>query len=255
MSDLHLVEIPVPGGTAQAHLSRPADGHGPGVLLFMDAIGLRPQIAALCDRIATWGYVVLAPNVFHREGDVAALMPRVDLTTPEGRESFMGAAMPRVGNLTTDLALPDIAAYLAALRTLDGVDPGPVGVVGYCMGARLALRAATGHPDEVGACAGFHGGGLATEDADSPHRGLGRARAEFVFGHADHDRSMPPEAVERLGAALAEHGLTARNEVYEGAPHGYTMADTAMYDAAGAERAEAELRALLGRALPVPGRG
>ncbi len=251
MSILHLVDVPVPGGTAQAHLSRPASGHGPGVLFVMDAIGLRPQLASMCDRIASWGYVVLAPNVFHREGDVEALVPRVDLTTTEGREAFMAEAMPRVAALTPDLAVPDIAAYLTALRGLDDVDPGPVAVTGYCMGARLAVRAATGHPDEVVACAGFHGGGLATEDPDSPHLGLGRARAEFVFGHADRDRSMPPEAVDRLGAALAEHGLTARNEVYAGAPHGYTMADTAMYDAAAARRADTELQGLLARALPV----
>ena len=62
--------------------------------------------------------------------------------------------------------------------------------------------------------AGFHGGGLVTDDADSPHAGLSRARAEFVFGHADQDRSMTPEAVERLGRALADAGLTATNEIY-----------------------------------------
>lgn len=252
MSDLNLVEIPVPSGTAQAHVSGPPSGHGPGVLLFMDAIGIRPQIAAMCDRIASWGYVVLAPNVFHREGDVEALMPREDLTTPGGREAFLGEAMPRVGRLTTDVAEPDIAAYLAALHDLDGVDDGPVAVLGFCMGARLAVRAATGHPEDVVACAGFHGGGLVTDAPDSPHLGLARARAEFLFGHADNDRSMPPEAVEALGAALAEHGLTARNEVYAGAAHGYSMADTSVHDEAAAERAFHELEALLARTLPVP---
>ena len=96
---------------------------------------------------------------------------------------------------------------------------------------------------------GFHGGRLATEAEDSPHLLLGNARAEFVYGHADGDASMPPEDIERLGAALAEAGLTATNEVYPGAPHGYTMADTSTYQEAGSERSFAELEALFARHL------
>ncbi|WP_134766551.1 dienelactone hydrolase family protein [Nocardioides sp. 1609] len=244
-----LIEIAVPAGTAQAHVARPPAGTGPGVLFFMDAIGLRPRIAVMCDRIASWGYVVLAPNVFHREGDVDAVGPHRDLTEPGAREEFFAAAMPRVGRLTADLAVPDIAAYVAALRGLDEVDDGPIGVTGYCMGARLAVRAATGHPDDVAACGGFHGGGLVTDEPDSPHAGLGSARAAFVFGHADQDASMPPEAVATLGATLAAHGLEATNEVYADAPHGYSMADTAMYDERATERHFDALQDLLARTL------
>jgi carboxymethylenebutenolidase len=249
VSELHLVDIPVPGGTAEAHVSTRPLGTGPGVLLFMDAIGLRPQIAAMCDRIAGWGYGVLAPNVFHREGTVAELAPRGDLREEDGRRAVMAEAMPRVRRLTSDLALGDIAAYLTALQHLDGVTGTRVGVTGYCMGARLALRATGAHPDVVAACGAFHGGGLVTEEPDSPHLGLAAARAEFVLGHADHDRSMPPESVAALGATLARHGLTAVNEVYPDAPHGYTMADTSSYQERGAERHYEALRALLARAL------
>jgi carboxymethylenebutenolidase len=221
-----MIEIEVPGGSAEAYVARPDDGEHPGVLFFMDAIGLRPRIEEMADRIASWGYVVLAPNVFHREGRVADLAPTTDLRVPGGREAFFARAMPRVQRLTPDLAVPDIAAYVAALRAQPGVSAGPIGVTGYCMGARLALRAACEHPADVAACGGFHGGGLATDADDSPHLGLPRARAELVLGHADNDRSMTPEAVDRLGRALAQAGLTARNEVYPGAAHPDPMADT-----------------------------
>ena len=123
-----------------------------------------------------------------------------------------------------------------------------MGVTGYCMGARLAVRSANLDPDVV-AVGGFHGGGLVTDADDSPHRGLSRARAEFVFGHADNDRSMGPEAIETLGETLRSAGLTASNEVYEGAAHGYSMADTPMYDEAATERHFAQLQALLARTL------
>ena len=223
---MNLIEVPVPDGTAEAYLAHPPSGEGPGVLFFMDAIGVRPQIAAMCDRIASWGYVVLAPNVFHREGSVDEVGPHADLTQPGEREAFFAQAMPRVGRLTADKAEPDIAAYLAALRGTDGVADGLVAAVG-----------------------GFHGGGLVTDTADSPHLGLRSARAEFVFGHADRDRSMPAEAVAALGEALDAAGLVASNQIYSGAAHGYTMADTSMYDEPSAERHYTELRALLERAL------
>ncbi|MDQ2756256.1 MAG: dienelactone hydrolase family protein [Actinomycetota bacterium] len=246
---MDLVSIPVPGSSAEAYVARPASGSGPGVLLFMDAIGVRPRLAQMADRIAGWGYVVLVPNVFHRSGTVEQVAPHADLREPGEREAFFGQAMPRIGELTTDLALADIDAYLETLHDLDGVTGERVGVLGYCMGARLAIRAATSHPDEVVACAGFHGGGLVTGESDSPHRQIPSARAEFAFGHADNDGSMPPEAVTTLGETLAASGLTATNEVYVGAAHGYSMADTSMYDERATERSFASLEALFARTL------
>ncbi|MCD5342396.1 dienelactone hydrolase family protein [Arthrobacter sp. AK04] len=242
-----LIEIPAAEGTAEALVARPPTGTGPfpGVILYMDAFGLRPRIGDMAQRVAAWGYVVLAPNVFYREGTAAELAPRGDMTTPEGRQAAGKAAFPRVERLTTDKALPDIDAWVAAFETLDGVAPGPIGAFGYCMGARLAVRTAAAHPEVVAACGGFHGGGLATDEPDSPHLGLGRAKARFVFGHADHDHSMGPDAVARLGKALDAAGLAHSNEVYSGASHGYSMADTSAFHEEATERHFQELRALL----------
>ena len=229
------IEIPVPDGTAEAFLAGPDDGSAPGVLLFMDAFGLRPQIGEMAERMAGWGYTVLAPNVFHRDGAMADLADDRD------------HAMDRVRALTPGLVAADVPAYLAALR--EHCASGPVGTTGYCMGARLAVRTANAHPDDVVAAGGFHVGGLATDEPDSPHLGIPQARAEFVFGHADHDRSMPPEAVGRLGEALAATGLLFINDVYAGAPHGYTMNDTPAYHEESAERHYRALESLLGRTL------
>ena len=245
------IEIPAAEGTAEALVARPSTGTGPfpGVILYMDAFGLRPRIQEMAQRIADWGYVVLAPNVFYREGTAAELAPTGDMSSQEGREAAGKAAFPRVGRLTSDKALPDIDVWVSALAGLDSVAPGPIGTVGYCMGARLAVRTATSHPGVVAACGGFHGGGLATDEPDSPHLGLANARARFVFGHADHDRSMAPDAVARLGEALQAAGLEASNDIYEGAPHGYTMADTSAFHPDATERHFKELRALLDGAL------
>jgi carboxymethylenebutenolidase len=245
------IEIPAAAGTAEALVARPSTGTGPfpGVILYMDAFGLRPRIQDMAQRVADWGYIVLAPNVFYREGTAAELAPTADMTTAEGRAEAGKAAFPRVGRLTADKAVADIDAWVKALGALDGVAPGPIGAFGYCMGARLAVRTATARPDVVAACAGFHGGGLATDAPDSPHLGLAHARARFVFGHADHDPSMAPDAVARLGGALQSAGLEASNEIYPGASHGYSMADTSAFHAEATERHFRELRALLDATL------
>ena len=244
------IEIKTDAGTAEAYLTRPdgAEGPRPGVLLFMDAIGLRPRIEEMADRIASWGYVVLAPNVFYRDGSAAELAPPGDLTIPENRESFFagGGVMERVGAYTPELSDPDTLRWI---ETLLEHAKAPIGVTGYCMGARLATRAAGLRPDVVRAVGGFHGGGLVVEGPDSPHRMIAEAQAEFVYLHADGDHSMPVEAVEELGKALEAAGLTYSNDVHDGAQHGYTMADTAPYHEGATERHFELLRSLFERAL------
>ncbi|WP_241005342.1 dienelactone hydrolase family protein [Nocardioides sp. zg-1228] len=243
--------LTTPDGEAEAYLATaPGGAPAPGVLFVVDAIGLRPRIEEMADRIASWGYTVLAPHVFHRAGTAAELAPRGDLREPGAREAFMPAAMERVRALTPDLVARDLPAYLAALRSLPETRGEEVGATGYCMGARIAVRAAGMDPGVV-AVGGWHGAGLVTDAPDSPHLALRTARAAFAFGHASDDASMPPEAVAALGAALAEAGLTARNEVFPG-PHGYAMADTSMYDEESCERHFASLRSLLDTALGAP---
>ena len=248
----HAIEVPAPAGAAEAYL---AGGDGrPGVLLYVDAIGLRPQIESMCERIASWGYVVLAPHVFYRDGRAADLAPQRDLRDPGERERFFaGGVMDRVHALTPDRSSADAEAWVAALRPHTG--GGPIGVVGYCMGARLAVRTAGQLPGTVAAVGGFHGGGLVTDAPDSPHRAIAASTAAYAFGHADRDPSMPLEAVAALEAALDAAGRPYLNEVYAGAAHGYSMADTSVYDEAAAERHFTVLRDLLGRTLRAGGEG
>lgn len=244
------IEIPAADGAAEAVVARPDEGTHPGVLLCMDAIGLRPRIEEMADRIASWGYIVLAPNTFYRLGTAAETSPPAgtDLTDPDQRAEFGRVSMPRVAEVTQERTEADVPPFVRALWSLPGVADGPIGVTGYCMGAKFATRAACVEPT-IAAVGGFHGAHVATTEPDSPHLGLGRARAAFLYGHADHDQTMTPEMVERLDAALSEHGLEATAAVYPDAPHGYTMSDTSSYQEEGAERHFRELRELFDRTL------
>jgi carboxymethylenebutenolidase len=133
--------------------------------------------------------------------------------------------------------------YLAELA------PGSVAITGYCMGGRVGWRIAAADPDRVAALASFHGGGLVTDAPDSPHRSVRDLSAELYFGHADHDPSMTSGQIAVLERALDDAGARYRSELYEGAQHGYTMADTPAYDQAACERHFTELFGLLGRRL------
>lgn len=238
--------ITMADGEAEAIVAGSA---GPGVLLYMDAIGLRPELASMTERIAAWGYVVMAPNVFYRAGSVAALAPTRDLREPgAAAEFFTTRAMARVRALAPDRLAVDAPRYLDALAARPGVSE-PFGVVGYCMGARLAVRTAALAPTLIAACGGFHGGGLVTDDPASPHRLVDEARAEFLFGHADGDRSLTPQHAKELDESLAAAGRRFASAIYPEARHGFTMPDLDAYQEAGAERSLVELRALFDRVL------
>ncbi|WP_105967869.1 dienelactone hydrolase family protein [Streptomyces geranii] len=243
------VDIPTPDGTADAYFAHPADGGArPAVLLYMDAFGLRPQLRVMADRLAAAGYAVLVPNVFHRHGS-APVVELPDFISDADRPALFERILPLMGGLTAEVVARDSGAYLEWLAGRPEAVAGPVGVTGYCLGTRLSLLTAGNHPDRVAAAAGFHGAGLATDAPESPHLLADRVTAELYFGHADNDPSMPPEQIERLDKALTEAGVKHNTDVYAGAEHGYTMADTDRYDADAAERHWTALLDLFGRAL------
>ncbi|MGW7259711.1 dienelactone hydrolase family protein [Streptomyces sp. NPDC054834] len=241
------VDIPTEDGTADAYLSHPGDGRPhPAVLLYQDAFGLRPHLRAMADRLAGAGYTVLVPNVFYRHGR-APVVELPEFIDPAARPQMWEQLAPLVESLTPELAGRDAGAYLDWLAGSPLAADGPVALTGYCMGARLVLFVAGAHPDRVAAAAGFHGGRLATDDPGSPHLAAARITAEVYFGHADQDPSLPEEQIKRFEQALTEAGVRHRCEVYAGAHHGYTQADTTAYDREADERHWAALLDLLDR--------
>ena len=240
------IDIDMPDGVADAYLARPDDDERhPGVLLVVDAYGLRPQIEQMADRIAERGFVVLAPNVFYRHGR-APVISLEGIDDPDRRDEVLGRVMPLVRGLAPELIVRDGAAYLDALA--EHAD-GPFAITGYCMGGRAGWHIAAAYPDRVAALGGFHVAGLVTDGEDSPHRKAPQLAAEVYFGHADNDRGMTPEHMAALDRALDDAGVRHETEVYRGAVHGYTMADTQAYDEAAAERHYVALFDLLDRTV------
>jgi carboxymethylenebutenolidase len=240
------IDITTPDGTADAYLAKPDSGEARhGVLFLIDAFGLRPVIENMADRIAQRGYAVLAPNVFYRSGR-APLFEMPDLSDPEKRSAFFETLRPLREALTPEAIEADGKAYLDRLNE---EVPGRVAITGYCMGARIGWWIAAAHPDRVAGLAVFHAGGMATDGPESPHLAAADVTAEMYFGFADEDPSMTAEQIATLEQALEDAGVPYRAEVYEGARHGYTMADGPAFDEQARERHFRELSALLKRTV------
>lgn len=192
--------------------------------------------------LADHGYYVLVPNVFylHRPAPVFDLPDHI---TAEHRPTLFGQIMPLIEAHTTERALSDAGAYLDFLTAQPAVGAGPVAAIGYCMGAVLAMRTATAHPDRVAAVAGFHPGALVTDQPDSPHRRIPDLAAKVHLGLAEGD--MTPEAITEISHAFDAAGVDYSCEIYPGTVHGYTMSDTDAFDAAGSGRHWERLLALL----------
>jgi carboxymethylenebutenolidase len=241
----HRVDLQTEDGTLDAYVFTP-DGNGPrpAVVTYMDAFGIRPQLGEMAQRLASHGYVVALPNLYHRTPFAPFDPKQVAVEGPE-RARFKGM----VASINGPLVMRDTAAVLKHLDTLPTARPGPIGALGYCMGGGYALAAAGTFPARVAVAASFHGGSLATDKPDSPHLLASKMRARVYVGAAGIDPTFPAEQRQRLEAALTQAGVSYQIETYENAKHGFAVNGHLVYDREAAERHWERLLGLLEETL------
>jgi carboxymethylenebutenolidase len=240
------VTIATPDGSADAYFVAPDQGRHPAVLVWPDIMGLRPAFRQMADRLAQSGYAVLTVNQFYRSTRAPFLAAGESFDQPAVRERIM----PWRTLLTPAATTADAGAFLDFLERQPQVDrTRGIASTGYCMGGPMAMRTAALSPKRVRAGASFHGGGLVTDDADSPHRLVPRMRAGFLFAIAANDDSRAPADKTVLRDSFAAAGLPAEIEVYTDTLHGWCPPDSKVYAPDQAERAWARLLALLERQL------
>lgn len=237
------IAIATPDGEARAFAFTPDQGAGPwpAVILYMDGVGIRPALFDMGERLAQAGYYVLLPDLFWRLGPYAPVDLKVAMQSDESRRATFG---PLMASTDPEKCMRDTAGFLAWLADQPQVKGAKVGTTGYCMGGAFSLRAAAAFPDRVAAAASFHGGLLATDAPDSPHRLAPSIKAKVLVAGADEDASHTPAQNELLAQALREAGVDAEVSIWKGLRHGWVPADMPVHDAAGAERHWKELIAL-----------
>ena len=237
------VDVPTPDGVADSYFVHPASGAHPGVLIWPDAFGLRPAKRQMARRLAESGYSVLVVNQYYRS-------QRAPIADSTNFAELRDVLMPLMGTLSPETHVTDARAFVSFLDDQPSVDGNrKMGTMGYCMGGPITMRTAAALPDRIGAGASFHGGGLVTDQPDSPHLLVPSMTAHYLFAIAENDDESEPEAKDVLREAFAEAGLPAEIEVYAGALHGWCPPDTQVYNEAQAERAWSRLLALFERAL------
>jgi len=193
------------------YLALPPTGSGPALVLIQEIWGVNAHIRSVADQYALDGYVVLAPDVFWRQ------QPRVDLQyTPEDTQR----AYQYMQNLDAANALADLVATAQLLRARPEVQGG-LGVVGYCMGGRLAYQLAAAGAVDAAVC--YYGGGIQNQLARAAD-----VRCPILFHYGALDKHIPPEAVAAVQDAFAGHA-NAQFHVYPDADHGFNCWGRPMY--------------------------
>ncbi|MGE3302148.1 MAG: dienelactone hydrolase family protein [Hyphomonadaceae bacterium] len=231
------VSIKTKDGDCRAFVFTPegakkAAGKWPAVIFYMDGPGIRPTLFGQAQRLADLGYLVLLPDMFYRVGPYEP----IDRTVVKTPEDLMKARGPMMASTNVQKAGEDTAGFLAYLDTRKDVAGKKVGTTGYCMGGGMSITAAGTYPDRIAAAAAFHPGGLATDAPISPHLQAPKIKGAVLIGGADKDNFYPREMHAKMEKALNDAGVRNHCEIYDGALHGWTMPDGAVYNEPAAER-------------------
>ena len=194
----------------------------------------REQVKKNARRFAEDGYYVVAPDLYHRIGDRLSFdMSRfasLSTDSPE-RQKMMAAAM----SVTPEAMVTDTRAVLDAIASDPAARRGPKVCVGYCLGARVSLHAASALAEEFVAAAGIHPGALVTDKPDSPHHDVAHVLGELYIAFAENDRTATPESIDRFRDEMKRNGVRGVVERLPGTTHGFAMADLPVYDHDAAE--------------------
>ncbi len=232
--------ITTPDGVAEAYFVHPATGTAPGVLVWPDIFGLRPAFRQMGKRLAQSGYSVLVVNQFYR-----VKKPPIG---EQGTQTPIPDLIPLARQLTEATHMTDSKAFVAWLDNQPSVAKNrKIGVQGYCMGGPMSFRTAVAS-DRIGAVASFHGGGLVTDQPNSPHLQASKTKAQFLIAIAANDDQRAPGEKTVLKETFEKANLAAEIEVYSGA-HGWCPPDSRVYNEPDAEKAWTRLLALYGKAL------
>ena len=210
------VEIPAPGGSMPGVLYRPAGGGPhPGVLVLMEAFGLTDHIRGVGRRLAVEGYLALAPDLYYRERQRVVAYDRPEHAINKLMRTIALSSAPDEAAKDERVA-GDMNAALSALAADPGMAGPRAGVVGFCMGGRLAFLLACRSPGRVNAFVSFYGGRIVpiVEQARTLE-----APALLLFG--GEDPSIPYDHVDRIRAELRYRDKVHEIRSYDGAGQGF----------------------------------
>ena len=199
------------GTETQAFVATP-DGPGPfpGVVISQHLGGVDQFIQETSVRLAEEGYVVIAPDLYHR------------LDAIEG-ESTPEKLLARLANLTDTGVIADNNAAVEWLKA-SSLSHESIGIVGFCMGGRIVYMMA-GENSAFKAAVSFYGSrtqeNWGSDPRPTPFDLLANAYCPILGLFGEDDKDPNPEKVQELSAELTKHGKAHEFHSYPGAAHAY----------------------------------
>ncbi len=221
MTDMIRIDTLAGDGSFDAYRAQPTGTPRAAIVVIQEIFGVNPGIRRKCDALAAAGYLAIAPDLFWRFAPGVQLDPDV----PAEMEQALGL----MGQLDQDAAIGDLEATIRAARAELG-DAGKVGVVGYCLGGRLAFMTAA--RTDVDASVGYYGVGI------DGLLGEKHAIAHPVLLHVpQEDHFVDKDAQARMHAGLDDHPRVTLYD-YPGEDHGFATEIGARRSDAAAELAD-----------------
>lgn len=191
-------------GSFNAYYAKPEGQPTAAIIVIQEIFGVNAGIRRKCDTLAEAGYLAIAPDLFHK------ITPGIELDPDVPSE--MKQALDLMGQFDQDGGIRDIEATIQAIRTEYGVDT-KVGVVGYCLGGRLAFMTAA--RTDVDASVGYYGVGI------DGLLGEKHAIAKPVLLHIPvEDHFVDKNAQKRVHEGLDDHPKVTLYD-YPGEDHGF----------------------------------
>ena len=220
-------------GGFRGYMAVPASGKGPGLVIAQEIFGINKTMRDVADYYAEEGYVVVVPDLFWRQE------PNIDINyTPEDWQKAFGYFQ----GFNVDKGMEDMQTAITTLRTRSEVTDGKVGVLGFCLGGKLAYLSACRTDADVSV--GYYGVGIegALEEAD-------KIKKPLMLHIAELDKFCPPEARAKIVQTLQGRPNIALH-VYPGVDHAFARVGGEHYDRPSAlmahQRTIATLKAAIG---------
>lgn len=207
-------------GSIPLYVARPSGRPRGAIIVIQEIFGVNPGIRQKVDHWAEKGYLAVAPDVFWRQEPGVELDPGVPEQFQKGVDLMMKHDF--------DAGIRDVEAVIHWIRREQGVPK--VGLVGYCMGGRIAYMTAT--RTDIDASVGYYGVGI------DQMLGESHAIAKPLMLHVPTgDHFVGPEAQKAMHDGLDDNGHVTIHD-YEGLDHGFAETSGARRDEQGAQLAD-----------------